>query len=184
MRRRTTFGQRSTGGCHMCRIPTLACFIVVLLVADYAEARRLRFSWGFSVNRGMVTTSKSYGPDVLTVQQLEHCLRWAYRLDQDSTAIDSRRERLIDKLARIDLYKTELDRLERSLDRYSQVAIDRFNAIVTRFNWLVDETRTNQATFNFAVERHNDGINAYKASCAKKYYADDLEAAKRATGLE
>jgi hypothetical protein len=168
----------------MCRMSTLACFIVVLLVADYAEARRLRFSWGFSVNRGMVTTSKSYGPDVLTVQQLEHCLRWAYRLDQDSTAIDSRRERLIDKLARIDLYKTELGRLERSLDRYSQVAIDRFNAIVTRFNWLVDETRTNQATFNFAVERHNDGINAYKASCAKKYYADDLEAAKRATGLE
>jgi hypothetical protein len=168
----------------MCRIPTLACFIVVLLVADYAEARRLRFSSGFSVNRGMVTTSKSYGPDVLTVQQLENCLRWAYRLDQDSTAIDSRRERLIDQLGRIDLYKTELDRLERSVDRYSQVAIDRFNAIVTRFNWLVDETRANQATFNFAVERHNDGINAYKASCARRYYADDLEAAKRTTGLQ
>jgi hypothetical protein len=106
---------------------TLTCFIVVLLVADYAEARRLRFSSGFSVNRGMVTTSKSYWPDVLTVQQLENCLRWAYRLDQDSTAIDSRRERLIDKLERIDLYKIELDRVERSVDRYNQVAIDRFN---------------------------------------------------------
>jgi hypothetical protein len=168
----------------MCRMSTLACFIVVLLVADYAEARRLRFSSGFSVNRGMVTTSKSYWPDVLTVQQLENCLRWAYRLDQDSTAIDSRRERLIDKLERIDLYKIELDRVERSVDRYNQIAIDRFNAIVTRFNWLVDEARANQVTLNFAVERHNDEIKAYKASCARKYYVDDLEAAKRATGLE
>jgi hypothetical protein len=168
----------------MCRMSTLACLIVGLVVADYAVARPLRFWSGFSVNRGMVTTPKSYGPDVLTVQQLENCLRWAYRLDQDSTAIDSRRERLIDKLARIDLYRTELDRLERSVDRHSQVARDRFNVIVTRFNWLVDETRANQATFNFAVERHNDGINAYKASCAKKYYADDLKAAKRTTSLE
>jgi hypothetical protein len=89
-------------------------------------------------------------------------------------------------VTRVESQKGELERWGQSLNRYSQSAIDRFNAAVGRHNALLEEARSERATFNLAVERHNDSVIAYNAACAggKKYYADDLEAAKRNTGLE
>jgi hypothetical protein len=164
-----------------------SCVLLLFLFAtDEAEARRGgRFVSGMA--RGMAHSgigSKTYGADVLTVPQLTDCVKRADNLDSESISIETNRTLVSAKVSQVDLLKSDLERLQITLDRYSQNAIDRFNAMVSNYNVLVGEARSTQASFNQHVQQHNESVNSYNALCAKRYYADDLKTAKRYIGLD
>ena len=127
---------------------------------------------------------KTYGPDVLTVEALADCISRADKLDKDVAFVESERALVNARFDQVDRSKSEIDRAEESLNRKSQAAVDRFNASVRRHNTMLADAKTSQATFNQRVTSHNGDVETYNAACAKKYYADDLEAAKRIVGVE
>lgn len=168
----------------------IVCIIcaISLIAAEAADARGLGRFVGGLLARGAVSatvhgTRKSYTPDVLTVDQLVQCLKKASALDQQSEDIESKRREVQIVESQIDRLKNQMDMNERSLNRYSQAAIDSFNADVNRYNTAVINTRANQNVFNEFVNVHNGNVDSYNLVCAKKYYADDMENARRLAGF-
>lgn len=162
--------------------------IASLFVIDAADARGGGRFLGGLVARGAGSAvthgmRKSYTPDTLTVDQLVSCLKRASALDQESEDIESKRSELKTAVDKIDAYKSELDTKQARLNRYSQRAIDDFNSAVQAYNAMVVNERNSQSSFNTAVNAHNVSADAYNASCAKKYFADDLEQARKLAGM-
>jgi hypothetical protein len=179
---------------HKAIASAICALVLIAATSEPAEARRGRFVTSL-IARGAThattpgTTAptsapKTYGPDVLSVQQLTDCLRKADQLDRNDGSVGSDRELVRAKFSQVDSLKSEIDRSEATLNRSSQSAIDRLNAAVRRYNAMVGEARSMQTAFNQRIEAHNSDVNAYNAACAKRYYADDLDAAKLAAGLQ
>lgn len=178
---------------HKAIASAVCALVLIAATSEPAEARRGRFVTSL-IARGAThatthgtttpTSAKTYGADVLSVQQLTDCLRKAEQLDRNDGSVESDRELVRAKFSQVDSLKSEIDRSEATLNRSSQSAIDRFNAAVRRYNAIVGEARSMQTAFNQRIEAHNSDVNAYNAACAKRYYADDLDAAKRAAGLQ
>lgn len=162
------------------------CFTIVIAFVDEANARRIgRFVSSFT--RGAAHSSlghKTYDLDTLTVHQLTECLKRADQLDADSNSIEADRNNLQARIAQIDNLEAAIKRQQITLDRYSQYAVDNLNAEIRRYNGLVEDGRTQQAAFNRKVDDHNQKSSTYNAACAKRYYADDLEVAKRTAGID
>ena len=127
---------------------------------------------------------KTYGPDVLSVEALADCISRADKLDKDIAFVESERALVNARFDQVDRSKADIDRAEDALNRKSQAAVDRFNASVRRHNTMLADAKASQATFNQRVSSHNGDVETYNTACAKKYYADDLEAAKRIVGVE
>jgi len=178
-------------------IPPLLCLVLLAgSLPDDAQARG-RFLSGL-LARGVAhgaahaagsasstaAPSKTYGPDVLTLEALADCISRADKLDKDSTFFETERALVQARFEQVDRSKNEIDRAEDALNRKSQVAIDRYNASVRRHNTMLADARALQTTFNQRVTTHNSDIESYNTACTKKYYADDLEAAKRIVGIE
>jgi hypothetical protein len=64
-----------------------------------------------------------------------------------------------------------------------QGAIDAFNADVARYNKAVESWRIRQKDFNDSIDLHNISVGLYNVRCAKKYYADDMEEARKLAGI-
>lgn len=110
--------------------------------------RRLRFHGQGMAGRG------AYGPDVLTVDALQDCLRATARINADMDAID-RDERMLEATR---------------VDSRDPVSVARYNAAVDRFNGR--------------VEGLNASIDGFNARCAgKRYYEADMKQAEEKTGL-
>ncbi len=113
------------------------------------------------------TLAKSYTPDILTVDQLVQCLKRATSLDQEFDGLESMRKELQISSDQIDPLKAQLEKKA---------------AVVNRSNKEMN-VRNRQELFNYSVNAHNISANSYNAACAKKYYADDMEQARKLAGI-
>jgi hypothetical protein len=120
---------------------------------------------------------------VLTVDQLVACLKKAEGLDRESEQIEVQREKLNSLVTEIDRTRSLTDSQRATLNRYSQAEIDRFNRDVDRYNAHVTNAKNLQNTFNLSIGSHNTRVDAYNLECAKKYYADDMESARKLAGI-
>jgi hypothetical protein len=122
---------------------------------------------------------KIYSTDVLTVEQLALCIKQATKLDGDSDRIEVDRSSLLTSKSEIDAASAALELQRPRVDHYSQQSINAFNALIDRYNALVINGKSKQASFNTLVDALNVQVDAYNATCVKKYYADDLPDAQK-----
>jgi hypothetical protein len=40
-----------------------------------------------------------------------------------------------------------------------------------------------EVALNVSIDTHNAAVDAYNLACAKKYYADDMESARKLAGI-
>lgn len=128
-------------------------------------------------------TIKTYPPDTLTVDQLVTCLKKASGLDQESDRLEAERPTLVSLASEVNRLGDEIDQRRVYVNHYSQIDVDRFNHDVDHFNSLAADTKNRQLTFNSGVTSHNIKVEAFNAECAKRYYADDMEAARKLAGI-
>ena len=76
-------------------------------------------------------------------------------LRSESAAIETDRAELTTLSNQIDTEKSNLDYAERTLNRYSQYAVDAFNAKVHNYNALLEDYKLKQAAFNARVDAYN-----------------------------
>jgi hypothetical protein len=126
---------------------------------------------------------KTYGPDVLTVDQLATCIRKAAKLDGDDQQLEIMRAALLASTPEIDRLSVTIEFQRAHVDQYSQKSVDAFNALINRYNALVVNGKAKQANFNALVAAQNVEVDAYNAACATRYYADDLPEAQKLAGL-
>jgi hypothetical protein len=122
---------------------------------------------------------KVYGSDVLTVEQLALCVKQAGKLDGDNERLEADRSTLLASKSAIDASIIEVESQRPLVDHYSKRSVEAFNALVDRYNGLVANGKAKQASFNAAIDTFNFQVNAYNATCVKKYYADDLPDAQK-----
>jgi prefoldin subunit 5 len=127
--------------------------------------------------------SKSYTPNVLTVDQLVRCLKEASMLDEQSDPLERKRTELQSAGKEVDQLKDQLDIKRAAVNRASQISVDRFNAEIDRYNATVNRLKSQEEHFNLLVSVHNGNVNRFNAECAKQYYADDMESARKLAGI-
>jgi hypothetical protein len=127
---------------------------------------------------------KIYGTDTLTVQQLAECLKKANELDREAVAIESKRPALKQEESSLHRFETALEARRIYLNRKSQKEVDEFNESIDRYNRQGEVLKLEQQAFNTGVDAHNVKATLYDASCARRYYADDMEQAKTLAGVE
>jgi hypothetical protein len=151
-----------------------------LLLASPAYARRFRLPR----MGGIVARTKRYTADTMTQADLERCLVRGQEIDNEELSVSVTEQELTLLQSELDDLGREIDSDRRTLDQYSQAAVDRFNA-------KIDVYEEQRLAFNNAVERYNrsaDAFNStlttYNAACANKsYYEDDMQAARAAVGI-
>jgi hypothetical protein len=129
------------------------------------------------------TAKKVYTPDVLTVDQLVACLRRASVLDREAGQLEAAKSRLDLAGQDMDREKRELELQGGFVDRRSQAQIDRYNSDVEDYNARSNALRAQEASFNGLAEGHNRGADLFNVECAKNYYRDDMDEARRLAGL-
>jgi hypothetical protein len=127
--------------------------------------------------------SKTYTPNILTVDQLVRCLKKASALDQQSDQLEGKRIELQSAGKEIDQLKDQLDIKRAAVNRSSQVSVDRFNAEIDRYNVTADRLKSQEERFNVLVTFHNGNVTGFNAECGKQYYADDMESARKLAGI-
>jgi hypothetical protein len=170
---------------------------LVIVGSQVAEARGLgRFLGGF-LARGAASAatrslpqspyslpqSKAYPSDVLTVDQLVQCLKKASSLDEEAEKLAAKKSELQSAGRDMDNRKSQLEMKSAIVNRRSQLQIDRFNAEVDTYNASAERLKAEEENFNRLVNFHNAIANSFNAECAKKYYADDMESARKLAGL-
>jgi hypothetical protein len=173
-------------------LPALLALAILLCASELSDAGGMGRFLGSLVARGVVreaitagrSQSQSYAPkvytaDVLTVAQLAVCLKQASKLDGDNERLEATRTVFLSSKSEIDLASAAVELQRPSVDHYSQKSVDAFNALIVRYNTLVTNGRAKQVTFNALVDAFNFQVDAYNATCVKKYYADDLPDAQK-----
>jgi predicted nucleic acid-binding Zn-ribbon protein len=154
----------------------LMMFLASSSFATHAVAKR-RFSFGRGILRG--TTRKQYSSDVLSVDQLRKCISLENELDSVSSSLDQSRIEL-------DAHSAELSKMQMSL-RLEEIAVDVYNQeSVDQYNNSIADFRRKQDDYNYRVESYNSKLEVartlnsdFNFRCAnKKYYEDDMEAAR------
>lgn len=106
-------------------------------------------------------------------------MKRANGLDGESDKIETARAPLQTMKAAIDAKAIDIELKRVTLNRYSQKLVNEFNALIEGYNALVTAGKAKQADFNASVNVHNLGVDSYNAACVKRYYADDMEEAKK-----
>ena len=123
-----------------------------LMVSSPVFARRGR---RFRSGQGMRGAAQQYGSGVLTRDALESCVRL---------------EDQINRLA------AEIRRSELSVDRYSQLSIDKHNKLVHKYNINLENHRRTIKEFNSQLDLSNKEINVFNETCANKsFYERDMK---------
>lgn len=130
------------------------------------------------------TAIKSYGANVLTVEQLKTCLTKAATLDRDSEALSTEQARLSTAKTEIDTSEKELEQKKFKLNRSRKSEVDRYNKDITAYNTRLQSLKADQAAYNTKVDSHNTGIEDFNGTCTKSYYQDDMDLAKTSLKLD
>jgi hypothetical protein len=127
---------------------------------------------------------KTYGVDTLTVEQLEKCIKSAQDLDKSSEYVDALANAIDTESAAISQAQQFLSIEKDLVNRYSDASVNAYNsklgamrARISAHNANVDRAKGEQAS-------HNMRVVSYNGECAKRYYADDMEAARIKLGLK
>lgn len=152
-------------------------------LAGRAAVRAGACAVGSAAGAASGAVSKTYGPDVLTVDQLTACVRSAADLDKNSDQIDTRSADFDAKVGEIKARKAKLEERSGKVDNSSKKAVALYNAEVQTTNKLIKAVKIDQQRFNEDVKTHNGRIEEYNGRCAKRYYADDMEVAKQRSNV-
>jgi hypothetical protein len=176
----------------------VAAFVIAaVLRCDAAEARRGGFPSALiragthaaasSTHASTSSTStavKTYGPDTLTAAQLEQCVSSAVDLDGSSKTLETRSQSIDTDKAALEAAQTDLSVDKARVNTRSKASVDAFNR-------KLDALKTRVETFNAGIRSykeletaHNQKVASYNAVCAKKYYADDMNAVRQKLGLK
>ncbi|MCX7310198.1 MAG: hypothetical protein NTV56_00355 [Alphaproteobacteria bacterium] len=170
----------------------LLLFGIAVASCGTAEARGLgRFASGMA--RGAISNSahagvrsyvaKNYTLDVLTVDQLVACLKRANSLDEESEELETSRVAVQIASKELDELGARIEQRGLTVDTRVKRQVDGFNADIEVYNATVQSHKARQAAFNKQVDLHNVGAALFNGNCAKKYYADDMENARKLAGL-
>ena len=174
--------------------PMVVLFLSGIAVASCvtAEARVLgRFASGMA--RGAISNSvhtgvrsyvaKNYTSDVLTVDQLVACLKRANSLDEESEELETTRVALQPASKDLDDLRNRVEQGRLTVDTRVKRQVDGFNADIDAYNATIQNDKARNAAFNKQVDLHNIAAALFNGNCAKKYYADDMENARKLAGL-
>jgi len=165
--------------------------VAVILSSIPADARRggflsalVRGSVQGAARSGGHSYAKTYGPDTLTIDQIEKCIKFAQELDRSSEYLNAVAASINAESAAITQAQQFLSVEKDLVDRYSEASVNAYNnklaamrARISRHNASVDRGEGDQ-------NAHNTRVLSYNAECAKKYYADDMEAARVMLGVK
>jgi hypothetical protein len=167
-------------------------FSIACLLTDDARARRGGFLSallanvaGKAIGRtvGAALSTKTYGPDVLTPQQLEQCVLRAKVLDENSVAVESEVESTKAVANRAKILKAQLEMMNGMVDTSSALEVANYNRRVDEFNSLVHVYDTAFEAYKIKEVSFNASVSEYNSSCTKKYYIDDMQTVKSKLGL-
>ncbi|WP_186419568.1 hypothetical protein [Bosea sp. CS1GBMeth4] len=130
------------------------------------------------------TAIKSYGPNVLTVEQLKTCLTKAATLDKDSESLSTEQVRLSAAKTELEAGERELEQKKAKLNRSRKSEVDRYNKDITAYNTRLQNLKADQAAYNTKVDNHNAGIADFNGNCTKSYYKDDMDLARTSLKLD
>lgn len=156
-------------------------FLAALLRGGAKTAARAGMQAGA---HSYIAPTKTYSADTLTTEQIEACIKSAQALDKSSEYVDALADAVNTEGGAISRAQQLLSIEKDLVDRYSDASVNAYNrklaSMRTRINAhnaSVDRAQTEQAS-------HNARVGAYNAGCAKKYYADDMEAVRMRLGLK
>jgi hypothetical protein len=172
-----------------------------LLTCDLAEARKGGFvsalirggahaagsasqSSGSSTGTSTSTGTKTYGADTLTLAQLERCVGVAVELDQSSDTVDARAKTVETERSAVETVQSDLTAAQAKVDRRSKSSVDAFNRKLDALNARIEAHNVAVRAYKALEAGHNQKVTSYNADCARKYYADDMNAVKQKLGLK
>jgi hypothetical protein len=178
------------------RIVLVLAGLLLLASANFAEARRGGFlsalirggahsaaNHGTSAAIGSTRYIKSYGPDTLTVAQLEACIKRATELDKSAGVVEAVTDKLAAESSAIDRAQAELTVAKDLVNRYSQPSVNAYNNKLDALNARINAHNNNVRQAKVEQTTHNLSVTLYNNDCAKRYYHDDMEAAKLRLGV-
>jgi hypothetical protein len=126
----------------------------------------------------------SYGPGVLTQDQLEQCIRLERDINTRADSVDAEEAALNARQAEIERLGMEIDLRAGRVDRYSQVSVDNYNRLVMQHRSKVGDFNARLPAFNARVEAHNAQVGEFNAICAqRRYYQSDMQAVRSKLGI-
>jgi hypothetical protein len=170
--------------------------LTVLATANFAEARRGGFlsalirggahaaaNHGTSAAIGSTRYIKSYGPDTLTVAELEACIKRATELDKSASLVDAVSDKLATESSAIDRAQADLAATKNLVNRYSEASVNAYNNKLDALSARINVHNNNVRQAKLEQMTHNLSVSLYNNNCAKRYYADDMQAAKLRLGV-
>jgi hypothetical protein len=127
---------------------------------------------------GPAFNQKTYGPDVLTPAQLEHCVASAVILDKTIPQLEERSRDVDGEKAAIEAVQANLLADEAKVDLRSRAQVDSFNRRMAALHDRIDRYNADVRSYLAAAHAHNEKVDSYKAECTKKYYVEDMKALK------
>jgi hypothetical protein len=126
---------------------------------------------------------KTYGPEVLTVAQIEACLRRATDLDKSAGSL----QELVDKVkgdsSDIERAQTDLQAQKQQVNTRSEASVNAYNSRLAALRTRIDRHNASVDQVRSQETAHNSVVAVYNTDCAKKYYRDDMEAARVRLGI-
>jgi hypothetical protein len=128
--------------------------------------------------------AKTYGPDTLTVAQLEQCVASAVDLDDGSEALETRSQAIDSEKAALEAAQANLAADKARVNTRSKASVDAFNRRLDALNARIETFNAGIRTYKQLEITHNQKVAAYNGACAKKYHADDMNAVQQKLGLK
>lgn len=172
-------------GCAMRHFVTTKMLVVLaaslsIPCIEYAHAKGLKLRFGSAIGRGLSHSGpRSYGPDVLTTDQLVICMRIEKDVNEGSEKADSVSAALTSEKQALDESFASLEKQRLTLNRQSQIAVDMFNRGVDEFQARSAAFNEKLPDYNAMITTLNAAVDKFNNSCTeKKYYESDMEAAR------
>jgi len=173
-----------------------AALAIAALNCDAAQARRGGFlsalirtgahaaASSTHTSTSSPTAAKIYGPDTLTVAQLEQCVSSAVALDRSSETLETRSLAIDSEKASVEAAQADLAVDKARVNTRSKASVDAFNRKLDALNARIDSFNAGIRAYKELESAHNQQVASYNAGCAKKYYADDMNAVRQKLGLK
>jgi hypothetical protein len=176
----------------------LACILTISIASSIAPADAkgflsalLRGSAKTATRAGVQAGVHSYaaptktdGTDTLTVEQIEACIKAAQALDKSSEYVEAMSAAINSEGGAISRAQQSLSIEKDLVDRYSDASVNAYNKKLAAMRTRINAHNANVDRGQAEQVSHNARVGSYNAECAKKYYADDMEAARVKLGLK
>jgi hypothetical protein len=128
--------------------------------------------------------TKTYGTDTLNVEQIEACIKAAQALDKSSGYVDAMANAINSEDGAISRAQQFLSIEKELVNSYSEASVNAYNKKLAAMRTRINAHNANVDRGQAEQASHNARVGSYNAECAKKYYADDMEAVRVKLGLK